>query len=129
MMNLQKKNDNLWNSFDSIFRDAFALEMKTDITENENEYTLEVEVPGIAKENIEVTFEDDYLVVHAHQAAKKDERSYLSKERTSLDMTRSYYLENVDESSITAKMENGILTLHVAKLKAIPNPKKVIEIE
>ena len=44
-------------------------------------------------------------------------------------MERSYYLENADENQITAKMENGILTLNVGKLKDISNSKKVINIE
>ena len=52
MMNLDKKNENnlsLWDSFSSLWNDAFTKEMKTDIEETENEYVLSVEIPGIRR--------------------------------------------------------------------------------
>lgn len=134
MMNLDKKNENnlsLWDSFSSLWNDAFTKEMKTDIEETENEYVLSVEVPGMNKENVSVTFADDTLTIHVAREDNKDskDKSYICKERTSINMERSYYLENADENQITAKMENGILTLNVGKLKDISNSKKVISIE
>ena len=83
------------------------------------------------KENVSVTFSDDTLTIHVAREENKDnkDKSYICKERTSINMERSYYLENADENQITAKMENGILTLNVGKLKNISNPKKVISIE
>ena len=135
MMNLDKKNDNslnLWDSFTSLWNDAFSKEMKTDIEETDKEYILSVELPGMKKENVSVTFNDDELTIRVKKEEKTKEdkdKSYICKERTSIDMTRSYYLENADENNITAKMENGILTLNVGKQKDISNPKKVINIE
>lgn len=134
MMNEIKKKDNnlsLWDSFSSLWNDAFSKEMKTDIEENENEYVLSVEVPGMKKEDVEITFEDDTLTIHVKNNKEEDkkDKSYICKERTSIDMERSYYLENADENKIAAKMDNGILTLNVGKIKDISNPKKVINID
>lgn len=134
MMNEIKKKDNnlsLWDSFSSLWNDAFSKEMKTDIEENENEYVLSVEVPGMKKEDVEITFEDDTLTIHVKNNKEEDkkDKSYICKERTSIDMERSYYLENADENKIAAKMDNGILTLNVGKIKDVSNPKKVINID
>lgn len=135
MMNDIKKNENglsLWDSFSSLWNDAFSKEMKTDIEETSDKYVLAIEVPGISKDNITVTFEDNTLTVHVKSETKKEdkeEKSYIRKERTTMDMERSYYLDDVDENSITAKIENGILTLSVSKLKEKVNPKKVIQID
>lgn len=133
MMNLENKNDrySLWDTFNDMFTDAFSKEMKTDIEENEDGYLLNVEIPGVSKEDINLSFEDDTLTIHVKKSNKKDDKNknYIAKERSTLDMTRSFYLENVDENSISAKLDNGILTIGLTKLKNIPNPKKVISIE
>ena len=52
MFDLTNKNNDLFDCFTGMFNDAFAKELKTNIKEDENTYYLEVETPGIAKENI-----------------------------------------------------------------------------
>ena len=134
MMNDIKKNEeglSLFDSFQSLFTDAFKREMKTDITETKDAYELSIEVPGIKKEDLEISFTDDTLTIHARKndKTKEENKSYIAKERSTLDMERSYYLENADEENITARMDNGILYVNVLKKKDIANPKKVINIE
>jgi HSP20 family protein len=134
MMNDIKKNEeglSLFDSFQSLFTDAFKREMKTDITETKDAYELSIEVPGIKKEDLEISFTDDTLTIHAkkNDKTKEENKSYIAKERSTLDMERSYYLENADEENITARMDNGILYVNVLKKKDIANPKKVINIE
>ena len=134
MMNDIKKNEeglSLFDSFQSLFSDAFKKEMKTDITETKDAYELSIEVPGIKKEDLEISFTDDTLTIHARKndKTKEENKSYIAKERSTLDMERSYYLENADEENITARMDNGILYVNVLKKKDIANPKKVINIE
>lgn len=133
-MNDIKKNEeglSLFDSFQSLFSDAFKKEMKTDITETKDAYELSIEVPGIKKEDLEISFTDDTLTIHARKnnKTKEENKSYIAKERSTLDMERSYYLENADEENITARMDNGILYVNVLKKKDIANPKKVINIE
>ena len=134
MTNEIKRNDNnisLWDTFSNFWNDAFSKEMKTDIEENDNEYVVTIDMPGVDKKNIELSFNDDTLTVHVKKTEESHEKdkAYIRKERTSMDMTRSFYLENVEDSLINAKMENGVLTLTLPKQKEISNPKKVISID
>ena len=134
MTNEIKRNDNnlsLWDTFSNFWNDAFSREMKTDISEDDKEYIVTVDMPGIDKKNVELSYGEDTLTVHVkkEEENKEKEKAYIRKERTSMDMTRSFYLENVDENKIEAKMENGVLTLTLPKMKEAPNPKKVISID
>lgn len=134
MTNEIKRNDNnlsLWDTFSNFWNDAFSREMKTDISEDDKEYIVTVDMPGIDKKNVELSYSDDTLTVHVkkEEENKEKEKAFIRKERTSMDMTRSFYLENVDENKIEAKMENGVLTLTLPKMKEAPNPKKVISID
>lgn len=131
-MELAKKNNSLgiFDMFNDMFSDAFSKEMKTDIEETDKEYILNVEVPGVKKENITVSFDSDNLIIKVKQDEEtKEEKNYVTKERYSMEMSRSYYLENVDENNISAKLENGILTLHINKILKKEEPKKLITIE
>ena len=113
-----------------MFNDAFAKELKTNIKEDENTYYLEVETPGIAKENINISFNDDTLTIKIKKNEEKENKdeTYLRKERVSMDMERSFYLENSNEDSIKAHMDSGILYITVDKVKKEPS-KRVISID
>ncbi len=92
--------------------------MKTDIFENENNYTLEIEVAGYKKEELDIKLERGYLKVTAKKAAKSAENkpAYIKRERFAGAITRSYYLgEELEVSDITAKCEDGILSLSFPK--------------
>ena len=108
------------DAFNDFFRPMFYNvdldNMRTDIKETENEYELDVEMPGFNKEDISVSLNDGYITV----SAKKDEKEtsengrYIRKER-SYSCQRSYYVGEVKESDISAKYDNGVLKLTVPK--------------
>ena len=76
----------------------------------ENEYELEFVLPGLSKENVNVVVEDNKLKV-----SYKDEENENSFVGT---FERSYELpEDVNQSKITAKSQNGILKITIPKLK------------
>ena len=133
MMNLEKKGNNslsLFDAFNSMFNDAFAKEMKTDIEETDKEYVLSIEVPGVKKEEIELSFTNDTLTINVKKEDKKeDNKNYITKEISTLEMNRSYYLDDVDENQIEAKLENGILTVNLKKQEKKINNKHQIAIE
>ena len=107
----------------------FSNNMRTDISENENEYTLDIEMPGVKKDEININFEDNSLIIEIKQEKNNESNdSYIRKERTALNIRRSYYLENIDENSIKAKLNDGILKVIVPKKELIEN-KKTISIE
>lgn len=130
-----KKNDekkNLVDDFQNFFMDSFFSNkaLKTDIIENEKEYELKVELPGVDKKNIDLDFNNQYLTLSVHQEEEKEDKEckYIRKERSSFSYTRSYYLDKACEDKIKAKLENGILTITVGKTEE-ENTKKAINID
>lgn len=102
--------------------------MRTDIRETENNYELDVELPGYKKEDVKAQLKDGYLTVNVSTQTdndvKDEEGKYLRRERYSGSMSRSFYVgEDVQESDIKAKFEDGILKLSFPK----EQPKKVEE--
>lgn len=88
------------------------------ISENDNEFKLQLAVPGMKKEDFKIAIEDNILVVSAEQkqeSEKKTER-YTRKEFSFSSFTRRFNLpENVDENQINANYENGIMLLTLPK--------------
>ena len=130
-----KKTDNrntLLDDFNNFFKGSFlSKDMKTDIEENEKEYLVTVDVPGVDKNNISVYFDDNTLTIEINQENEKDnsDKSYIRKERSSFSMSRSYYLENGTEEGIKAKLDNGVLNIVIPKTNKPAQNKKLISIE
>ena len=130
-----KKTDNrntLLDDFNNFFKGSLlSKDMKTDIEENEKEYLVTVDVPGVDKNNISVDFDDNTLTIEINQENEKDnsDKSYIRKERSSFSMSRSYYLENGTEEGIKAKLDNGVLNIVIPKTNKPAQNKKLISIE
>ncbi len=131
-----KKNEDKKNSFlddfNSFFNGGiFSKDMKTDIEERENEYIVNIDVPGVDKKDINLSFDDGYLTISVeHNNEKEDSnKSYIRKERSSLSMSRSYFLEYGDENNIKAKLNDGVLHIQIGKIESKIEQKKTISIE
>ena len=138
-MKNELRERNYYGLRDSLFDNIFfpyehkeSNMMKTDIKENENDYELQVEVPGVNKENISIDYENGYVTIAAKTNKSKDEKdkegNYIRRERYSGSYSRSYYVGKVDRESIKAKLDNGVLSIIVPKAKA-EEQKKAIAIE
>ena len=128
---------------DNVFDDDFFMDFKnekaigkTDIKELKDNYLLEIELPGFAKEDIKDEVNNGYLVVtaeHNNNKEEKDEKGrYIRKERYSGQCMRSFYVgSELKEEDIKAKFENGILKLEVPKkeFEKKVEQKKYIQIE
>lgn len=126
------------NFFDDIFDDSLLKKernlMKTDIKETEDEYILEIDIPGCKKENIKIDLEQGYLNVKAEVLKNTDTTSdtYIHKERFSGSCQRIYYIgNNIIEDDIKASFINGILEIHIPKKTESEDNqlKKYIEIK
>ena len=112
-----------------------AREMKTDVHEHEDHYEVDIDLPGFKKDEITLTLENGYLTVGAAKGVNKDETDKKGKvirqERYAGSLQRSFYVgDNLTEQDITARFENGVLSLSVPKAEAKKVPeKKVIMIE
>ena len=130
----EKHNNDLFNEvFGDFFKPVFygdsAVYMATDVKEKENSYELEIEMPGYNKEDISVDFEKGYLTVSAKKDEKQEEgKKYISRERHSV-CRRSYYVGEIDENGISAKYENGVLSVELPKRVEEKPATKSIEVK
>lgn len=102
----------------SIFNTSFHSSMKTDITEKDSEYVLEMELAGYNKDDVKISLEDGYLKVEAEKKVEKDnseDKKYVHKERYYGSQSRSFYVGNIDQNLIKANFNNGILEISVPK--------------
>ena len=85
---------------------------------SDDTFSIEVDLPGVKKENIEIKIEDNYLTVNAirkHKHEKKEDDYYLCESSFGM-FSRSFMLsDNIDKDKIEAKYENGRLYLTLEK--------------
>ena len=95
----------------------------TDIFETEDALTVVMEVPGVNKEAVDISVENEVLKIEAKiDPSKYDGMEPLYTEYNVGHFARSFTLSNkIDQQQISAKLEDGILTLTLKKAKeAIP---------
>lgn len=85
------------------------------VTADDKQWTIEMPLPGISKDNLKIDIEDNMLTVQATPTVKS---------KASRGVKKSWYVdESVDVSAIVAKLENGLLTVTLPKVK--PTKKSV----
>ncbi len=91
--------------------------IRADIKENDNEYIIEAEVPGIDKESIEVELKDNYLTISANhnEEVNVENENYIRRERKVGKISRCFYVENVKNEDVKASYNNGILNVVLPK--------------
>ena len=121
------QNNWLDNAFDDFFDTRALSRMNAtapavNVKESDKAYTMEVAVPGIKKEFCRVTIDNDGDLELAienkfeHKEENKNEH-FLRREFSYGNYQQTYTLpENVDKDSISAKVENGVLTITMPKL-------------
>jgi HSP20 family protein len=127
----------LRREIDRLFEDTFgrgnngmsAWSPAVDVRETEKELRLEVELPGINPEDVELTAENGVLTVRGEKKTERkegdDESRYHMIERSFGTFTRSFQLpKGLDESKIEADYNHGILSIHIPKA-ALPQPRRI----
>ena len=112
--------DPMSNFFDGLGRNmATTSKMKTDVIENDDEFEVKAELPGFKKEDININYENDTLTIHAihdlNKEQKDEDGKLIRSERTSSNVSRSFYLPDADTDKIGAKYDGGILDIMVPK--------------
>ncbi len=95
--------------------------MKTDIREYQNKYIIEIDLPGLKKEDITINYENGYLTIKAIKNTELKSEVYVRRERFYGEIKRSFYIGEKKESDIKASYESGILTISFPKEET---PKK-----
>ena len=140
MANLIKKYDvftpSIFKDFfeDDIFNDRFFHRRAippVNVIEDSDKYRIEVSVPGIEKENIKVTRNQDTLTISYEQKSSDEykEKNYYRKEFQSQSFNRSFTLPaDVVLDNISSEHKDGILTISLPK-KEITKKEEIVDIE
>ncbi len=105
-------------------RQEWALAPRTDIKEMEDHFTIEVELPGVSSDHVDLQVEGDELRLTATRNGKTD-GAYLTRERAAGTYTRVFRLgETVDLEGIRGEMADGILRIRLPKAARVL-PRKI----
>lgn len=127
---------------DRIFDDMFDFgeprfhnpkeRMDCDIYEKDGKYFLEASVFGFNKDEIKIEAEDGSIIISAEKkedSKDNSDKKYLRRERHfHSKVQRAFYLGDIDEDSIKASFDNGLLKIEVPK-KEIESNRKNINID
>ena len=125
------------NLFDDFFTDPFGMMvmpqrhdplygkhaknlMRTDVRETEDTYELDVDLPGFKKDEVSIDLKNGCLTIQAAKGLDKSESDkkgkYIRQERYAGACSRSFYVgDAVEPEDVSAKFEDGILTISVPK--------------
>lgn len=112
------------NLFDDMFDDSFFRSynsyMKTDIKEVDNQYVLDIEMPGFNKKDISVELNDGYLTISGNKSTNNDEKdtkgNIIRQERYYGSYSRSFYVgDSIKKEDIKANYDNGELKIYLPK--------------
>lgn len=103
--------------------------MQADVAESEDAYTVEMNLPGVKKENVKIELKEGYLIVNAstkREVTEEDKKTkYIRKERYSGSGSRTFYVgKDLTQEDIKAKFEDGVLKLTVPKIEKKPEEPK-----
>lgn len=90
---------------------------RVDVEETESNYIVKADLPGVAKEHVDVSLQDNILTIKCNTQEEQESKkgSFRFRERTANYAAREIELPSVDEASLDAKLENGVLTVTAKK--------------
>ncbi len=103
-------------TFGDIFESKQTRMLQCDVLEKENGYELVLDVPGFSKEDVSITVESDVMKIKVERKQESKSDNYLVRERNA-SFERRFSIGKVDASQISAKCENGVLTVFLPKQK------------
>ena len=98
---------------------------RASITENGNGFVVEVEMPGVNKNGLEVTFENGELTLVGHRAPSQTDAELVYRESRPMDFRRTFELDaSIDAARIGAQLDQGLLVLNLPK-SAAAQPRRI----
>jgi len=123
LVTVEEQKKNMWD--EALENESWVAPL-VDIFESENDYTLIANMPGVSKENVKIKLEDGNLVIMGK--INFDEtlnRKFVLNETEIGNYYRKFRIsENIDDSKIEAKLENGQLILELPKHERL-KPKNI----
>lgn len=98
---------------------------RVDIVENDKELILFADVPGVRSEDIELRYERGQLHLTGRVQPRLAGKTYSLQEYEVGDFSRTFTLhDSIDSSGIEAACKNGVLTVHLPKVKSV-QPRQI----
>lgn len=128
------KGDYFNQLFNDFFDDGFLTPMnfwqdsfRVDMKETDDAYSIEADLPGMKKDDIEIIYDNNYLTICAkrNESVENKTDSYVRRERHYGEFKRSFYIDNVDESKVDASFNDGVLKLVLPKIVKGKQKKRI----
>jgi HSP20 family protein len=95
------------------------------VVEDTDGYMLQVEMPGVNKEGLEISLEDNELTIIGRRSLPTIDGALIHRESRQDNFRRTFELDpSIDGNKISAKIEHGVLTLTLPKAEHV-KPKKI----
>ena len=109
---------------DSAQNEQFVAPISSVIEETDG-YTLQVEMPGVNKEGLEIAVENNELTIVGRRSLPTVEGTLIHRESQAHNFRRSFELDpSIDTGKIAAKIDQGVVTLTLPKAEAV-KPRKI----
>src|SRR5215212_52723 len=99
-----------------------------DVLQRDGDLVVRAELPGVRPEDVDITLQNQVLTISGERREEQEEQrgGYYVRERRSGSFSRSMTLpEGVDEDSIRARYENGVLEVTIAGAAAVREPRRI----
>ena len=133
---LDSFHDRIQKYFEDFSNFGFSLNEtfnpRIDISEDKEIINVSAEIPGVIKENIKITLQDNILTVEGEKKKEeeKKENNFFRSERMYGSFKRSFTLPvEVDSDKVEAKFEDGTLHIQLKKLESKVKSEKIIELK
>jgi HSP20 family protein len=108
----------------NVFNDAALRSPALDVAESDAGYNVSLDLPGVAKEDVKIAIDGRHVSVSAksqRDETQRDGERVIYRERAAAAFERSFALpEEIDEEASAAKLDNGVLSLTLAKKRVAP---------
>ncbi len=123
MVPVKEKGTNLINE---LLNTQNYISPLVNIYETDDEFVLTANIPGVVRDNVKVRVEDDTLIMFAAiQYEEATKRNYILNEDEIGNYYRTFKIsDNVDQSNIEAKYDNGQLVVNLQKKEKV-KPRKI----
>jgi len=123
-----------YNMLDDFFSDNSHLRrnlerdtFKINVQQNEKDYVIEAELPGVNKDELDLDLSDGRLTISVkrEENVNEEKKNYIHRESRYQSMSRSVYLADAATDGIKAKLENGMLNINVPRQDQTVKSEKI----
>jgi len=118
-----------WPQAGTETRTATQWAPAADVSETEAEYLIKADLPAVRKEDVSITVQDGVLTLSGERRQEQhtDGEKMHRVERVHGSFVRRFALpENADEQGISAESRDGVILIHIPKMKVVePQPRQI----